>query len=315
MSRGTWPFHVDSLTASAAAYEIILKHGCSDLQQPITISRVIREPEPGNPFVKIFISYSRDDQSIADALEVGLHQEGHQVFFDKSDLPAGESFHAKIRNEIAGADAFVFLISPSSVRPESYAMTELGFARKRWPDPSGKVLPVLVRPTDMAVIPPYLTSNTFVQGGNIVAETIGAIAALGTKRDGQARARLRRRIISVAAISTAVVAAAWAAIYWRKDEGLEPQPCYLAARVTQRIGLSGLLLDTVYAGEANSFLTDGDGAASIHVGPLQTTDAAWIFALRSATGEQLARHELRGCPTVPVSFSLSKDIDVTLAPR
>ena len=265
--------------------------------------------------MKIFISYSRDDQAIADALEVGLTQEKHDVFFDKSDLAAGESFHAKIRKEIAGSDLFVFLISPSSVRPESYAMTELGFARKRWPDPSGRVMPLLVRPTDMASIPPYLSSVTFVQGGNIVAEALGAIAALGTQRQDNEQLRLRRRVAIVTAIA-AIAGAGWSAVHFLKPEQPAPaQSCFLAAQVTNGIGLTGLLLDTVYAGESNSFLTDGDGAASIHVGPLQTVDAAWIVELRSATGEQLARHELRGCPSAPVSFSLSKDIDVTLTPR
>jgi hypothetical protein len=265
--------------------------------------------------VKIFISYSRDDRLTAEALEVGLNQEGHDVFLDKSDLPAGEGFHAPIRDWIGGADCFVFLISPSSVRPESYAMTELGFARKRWPDPSGRVVPVMARPTDMAQIPPYLSAVTFVQGGNIVAETISSIATLAAQRRTRERARLRRRGAMIVAGAAIIGAAAWATKWLQPRPEAQPEPCYLTAHVTNRLGLSGFLLDTEYAGESNSFLTDGEGAASIHVGPLQTANAVWIFELRSATGLNLARHELRGCPTAPVSLSLSKDIDVTLTPR
>lgn len=264
--------------------------------------------------MKVFISYSKDDRATADALEVGLRQEGHDVFFDKTGLPAGESFHARIRGEIAAADAFVFIISPSSVRPESYAMTELGFARKRWPDPSGRVIPVLARPTEMEQIPPYVAAVTFVQGGNIVAETIGWVARIDAERRRQARNRLQMRV-GAAAGAAILVAAGWKMVSAWRTVPVDPQPCYLSARVAQRIGLSGYLLDTVYEGESNSFLSNDAGVASIHVGPLRSGDAEWSFAVRSATGEMLARHELRGCPETPLSFTLNEDVDVTLTPR
>jgi hypothetical protein len=266
--------------------------------------------------VKIFVSYSRDDQAIADALAVGLSQERHDVFFDRSNLPPGESFHEKIRQEIASTDIFVFLLSPSSIRPESYAMTELNLARKRWPDPSQHVLPVLVRPTELAQAPAYLTSNTVLQGGNIVAEAIGAIAALDATRRERAQARLRRRSVVIVTVALVLVAGGWTAVQFLGAREQQPaQPCFLTARVSSSIGLKGVLLDTLYAGESNSFLTDGDGNASIHVGPMQTAEATWILELRSATGEHLARHEVRGCPATAVSLTLSQDIDVTLAPR
>lgn len=266
--------------------------------------------------VKIFVSYSRDDQATADALAVGLSQERHDVFFDRSNLPPGESFHEKIRQEIASTDMFVFLLSPSSIRPESYAMTELNLARKRWPDPSETVLPVLVRPMDLAQAPAYLTSNTVLQGGNIVAEAIGAIAALDAKRRERAQARLRRRIVVIVTVALVAVAGGWMAVKFLKAREQQPvPPCLLTARVTSAIGLKGVLLDTAYAGESNSFPTDGEGKSEIDVGPLQTAGATWILELRSATGEPLARQEVRGCPATPVTLKLSQDIDVTLTPR
>ena len=77
---------------------------------------------PGNELMRIFLSYSRCEERIAEEVQLALLAEGHSVFFDRSGLPSGETFHATIRQEIAAADVFVFLISPSSVRPGCYAL-------------------------------------------------------------------------------------------------------------------------------------------------------------------------------------------------
>ncbi len=78
--------------------------------------------------MNIFVSYSGEDRPIADALAVGLRQDGHEVFFDRDNLRAGDEYHARIRDDVRGCDLFIFLISPSSVRPDSYALTELSIA-------------------------------------------------------------------------------------------------------------------------------------------------------------------------------------------
>jgi hypothetical protein len=65
-------------------------------------------------------------------------------------------------------------ISSDSVAEGRYALTE--FARRKWTDPSGRVLPVLVRKTPLDTVPSYLKAVTILEPtGNIAAETSAAI--------------------------------------------------------------------------------------------------------------------------------------------
>ena len=124
--------------------------------------------------MKIFISYSHDDRAVAEEIELRLTGEGHDVFFDKDDLPAGEEFDAAIAKAISDCDLFIFLLSPTSVAEGKYTLTELELTKKRWKHGGGHVLPVLIDPEkklDWARIPKYLSAVSFlVPQGNIPAE-------------------------------------------------------------------------------------------------------------------------------------------------
>ena len=85
--------------------------------------------------MKIFLSYASEQRPIAEPLALALEADGHEVFFDRHDLPVGGSYHDRIRDAIDDADRYVFLISPESVEPGSYALTELSLAQARWPQP------------------------------------------------------------------------------------------------------------------------------------------------------------------------------------
>ena len=120
--------------------------------------------------MKIFLSYSSAQRAIAEPLSLALEAEGHDVFFDRHDLPAGDAYNSRIREAIADADRFVFLVSPESLREGSYAQTELKLAQARWPRPGGRVLPVMAKPTPFDLLPPYLGAVTVMQpAGNLVA--------------------------------------------------------------------------------------------------------------------------------------------------
>jgi len=132
--------------------------------------------------MRIFLSYSHHDARTAEEVQLALVAESHSVFFDRTGLPYGEAFHAVIRQEIAFADLFVLLVSPSSVRTGCYAQTEMKFAKDKWPNPAGHVLPVLVAPTPSSDIPAYLQAITFLRpAGSIAAETAAAIAGMASK--------------------------------------------------------------------------------------------------------------------------------------
>ena len=49
---------------------------------------------------------------MAERLALSLRGDGYTVFFDQSDIGAGEEYDSRIRKAIEACDLFVFLISP-----------------------------------------------------------------------------------------------------------------------------------------------------------------------------------------------------------
>lgn len=157
----------------------------------------------------IFISYSSRYRDLCERLELALEAEGHRAFVDRSELEPGQTFNAELRAAVAECDVLLFLVSPESVAAGSYALAELGLAQSRWPHPRGRVLPIVVAPTPMASIPPYLKAVTLLQPrGDTVAETLAAVA----------RMRARRRLwpLALAAAVLLVLAAAVLAYFWQQ---------------------------------------------------------------------------------------------------
>lgn len=172
--------------------------------------------------MRIFLSYASEDRAAAEPLALLLRGEGHTVFFDRDDLPPGGSYDARIRAAIRASDLLVFLVSPDSVAAGAYTLTELGIARRRWPHPAGRVLPVLLRPTPIETIPVYLRAVTLVEPeGNLAADVADAI-------DDAARRRRRKRALTVAVTIVALAAIAAAIALWqqartRRDVVVTPQ--------------------------------------------------------------------------------------------
>lgn len=123
--------------------------------------------------MNIFLSYASDYRSIADDLCCRLQAAGHEVFFDREDLPAGASYDDRIRQAIADCALFIFLVSPAAVADGHYTRTELKIVGRKWPTPDWHVLPVLVAPTPLDTIPAYLRALTLMQPeGNLSAEVV-----------------------------------------------------------------------------------------------------------------------------------------------
>lgn len=129
--------------------------------------------------MKIFLSYNNKDREIAERLALSLRSQGHHVFYDKTNLPAGESYDDRIQSAIDNSQLFIFLLSPDSINKGSYARSELKFAQQKWPVANGKVLPVVVRSFDYAKLPAYLSTVTVLDPeGSLVAETLSQVAIL-----------------------------------------------------------------------------------------------------------------------------------------
>lgn len=125
--------------------------------------------------MQLFESYASEDRDEAEKIALALGP-AHQVFFDRGSLPAGGDFNTRIRAAIADADGMIFLISPDSVQPGSYTLTELELAKDKWGHPLGCILPVMIRATDFHSIPNFLKAVTILEAkGNLAAEIAAAV--------------------------------------------------------------------------------------------------------------------------------------------
>lgn len=125
----------------------------------------------------VFISYSSAQVEAATRIELSLKGEGHSVFRDRSALPPGDTFDARIRAAIDESDLFIFLIGREAVSDGRYTLTELKFAEQKWGHPAGHVLPVLVEPIPKDAIPAFLRAVTMLQPrGDIAAEVTAEVA-------------------------------------------------------------------------------------------------------------------------------------------
>jgi tetratricopeptide (TPR) repeat protein len=159
----------------------------------------------------IFLSYASEQSEAAAQIELSLKGDGYSVFRDRTALPPGESFDARIRTAIEESDLFIFLISRASVLPGRYTLTELKFAEQKWTHPAGHVLPVMVEAVPKQAIPVFLRAVTILQPqGNVTAEVADAVARMTAP--WWRRIRQPRRLIPVAAVMSVFVVVAWIAL-------------------------------------------------------------------------------------------------------
>lgn len=190
----------------------------------------------------IFLSYASEDRSTADAVRLALEGDGHDVFYDREDLPPGEEFHARIRRGIESADLVIFLVSAKTLDAGSYTLTEISIAEKTWPKPDDRILPVLLERARTLDLPAYLRAVTFLETpGNVPADVADAVDRLA-----RARRRRRLRVVVPAALVCALIAGA--AAWYFTNRGAS----------TARVGKDGAPAVLVPAGK----FTMGDDEAS-----------------------------------------------------
>jgi len=129
--------------------------------------------------MRIFVSHASEQHAEADRLAIALRARRHTVFLDADDLPPGSDYQSRIQQAIEGSDLFCFLISPQSVTQGRYTLSELGLARKCWPDPTGRIVPIMVVKVSVDVVPGYLRAVSILEPqGDFVADSLAAIEAL-----------------------------------------------------------------------------------------------------------------------------------------
>ena len=134
--------------------------------------------------MKVFLSFASPDRRKAQRIQLALLGSRHQVFFDDTSLPPGGDYNTQISKAIDACDLFVVLISPHYTAKQRYAHSELKIAQAKWPKPWGHLLPVLVGPTNLHNVDPYLVSATILEpSGDIAAEVAAAIDRMAPTTD------------------------------------------------------------------------------------------------------------------------------------
>lgn len=100
---------------------------------------------------ELFISYSRKNNEFVGRLIAGLEAKGVGLWFDQEDIDQGRKWWDEVRRGIIEANAFVFVISPDSLRSQ-VCHWELAFARQH----NKRIIPFLI---DDQVVTPSLANE------------------------------------------------------------------------------------------------------------------------------------------------------------
>ena len=104
-----------------------------------------------------FVSYSREDSAAVRQLRGALAARGKVVWLDAEDIVAGEDWRARITRAIEACNAFLFVLSPASVR-SSYCRQELDQAVTL----QKLIIPVYQEHVEPDLLPSSLTDREWV---------------------------------------------------------------------------------------------------------------------------------------------------------
>jgi hypothetical protein len=146
----------------------------------------------------VFLCHASEDKPLVEPIQIALANAGCKVFYDEQSLPAGGDYQARIREAIQRCDMFVFVASPASIAPGKFSLTELKFARERWPGPVNRVLSVVLAGLKPNELPAYLKSTTVLSvSGNAAAEVRDAVEKMLKRITPQKPRRLWDRLTLV----------------------------------------------------------------------------------------------------------------------
>ena len=219
--------------------------------------------------MRIFLSYAREQRSIAERLAFALRAQGHDVFFDRTSLPPGQTYDEKIRHAIDRCHLFVFLISPESIEPASYCLTELDIMGRRAGVPCDRVLGVILTDVNIDAVPGYLRAlNLLHPVGDLVADVLSRVADVGAAR----RQVVRRRLLVAAAVLIAAGAAgAYTIRHWPLRQVRRGAATADGVAVEQSLSVFAMsdqnseIVDQVKAGEPITILAPSADPNWIHI--------------------------------------------------
>src|SRR5258708_558232 len=101
--------------------------------------------------LRVFISYSRRDAAVADALFEALTALGFEAKIDRRDLPFGEKWQSELAEFIRLSDTVIWLVSEASIHSE-WVNWELDEVAKR----NKRLVPILIGDTLLEQLPRQL---------------------------------------------------------------------------------------------------------------------------------------------------------------
>ncbi len=99
----------------------------------------------------VFISYSRKDIAFARLLHQALKENKLETWIDWQDIPPSADWLAEVYEAIEGADAFVFVISETSLNSEICGL-EINHAAKH----NKRLIPIVIKDVDAGQVPKEL---------------------------------------------------------------------------------------------------------------------------------------------------------------
>jgi len=109
--------------------------------------------------MRVFLSYSHQDQKYADLLTKHLSEAGHDVWQDKLNLKLGDNLIEKVNQGIKEAQALIVIVSESSLRSKWVMHEFSALALGDLSSESRKVIPVLI---DSTSVPSYLSKYLYI---------------------------------------------------------------------------------------------------------------------------------------------------------
>ena len=105
--------------------------------------------------VKVFFSYSHEDESLRDELAKHLkpleRQNKIETWHDRKIDP-GTDWRKELDGQLNSADIILLLVSPSFVHSDFCYCTELEQARNRHDAGEARIIPIFLRPLDLEAL-------------------------------------------------------------------------------------------------------------------------------------------------------------------
>jgi hypothetical protein len=132
----------------------------------------------------VYVSYSHKDALFVQPLVDALEARGIKVWYDSGEIRVGEYFMRTIGEALEQSRYFLLVISPDYLASQ-WTPFELGVALSAVSTKGARVIPVLVRKSDLSDLPNPLRRHQFLDATQASAEQIAAEVAEVVRQDEQ----------------------------------------------------------------------------------------------------------------------------------